>query len=699
MLCTEALLDKPTDHHNNLSELQNSATSCFLCAAILRTMEAEPPLFNNNIAGAPGGITDFRVDDIRPRGQAANYISDLRPYGILTRSVSCHTGRFHEVVSEFLVKNKVDEHGSHALENFHLGHDSQPHDASELHPKASLDGLLSRAIWTPIVDKTQIEQSRLDLIRAWISECRKNHPMCRSTKSHGKPTRLVDVLPGSRSDIVRLVDVTEFHSAEEMTYTALSHCWGADSRYHFMTTTHNEASRRQVIDYAALPKTYQDAVSITRKLGIRYIWIDSLCIIQNDFTDWQTESSRMGAVFQGSYLTIAAASATDGRDGCYLDTLEPPTRVESQAEREPIYVRCPGSHASALHNSPLNSRAWVLQELVLSPRTIHFTSQQLYWQCRELYFSEDGVFQSEKFASIRAMSQRPLSSLTTDHEELDRIWWSWIRDYSSRQLTKPGDWLAATAGITQYFHDHTKWTPCLGLWRESLISGLCWHINSGRGRPTARQLPQIPSRTTVKNVPTWSWFTFLQTPIYELIGPDQQILSHHIKILHLDVMWQKLSLTSQLESTTLIIQGQVQTLELCPHIVPSETNPDAFGFIVDKIGDHNTWALAGQDQFSCARCYLDEEHQLPDSCSTFSAPCLLLCYGKEKDKEVVPGVGVMGILGIDPIHLGHFLILRQVNGMSTGTAQYERIGIGSFDVNLRKPDPFKYTPQSVLELV
>lgn len=733
VLCSEACLDKPTDHYNTLSELQSSATSCPLCAAILRTMEANPPLFNNNIAGAPGEITSFKVDDVRPKGQAVKYMNDLRQYGILARSVWCHTGRFQEVVSEFLVKNdgktpehvsekkesldlallakallyfsNVGEHRSHALEKYQqheLDNKPQRGEPPESRPRANLDGLLSRAIWAPTIDRPQIESSRLDLIKSWIDDCHNKHPMCRSTKVHRKPTRLIDVWPGGRSDIVQLVDTTNLSNAEEAIYTTLSHCWGADSRYHFTTTSHTEASRRQAVDYAILPKTYQDAVSISRRLGVKYIWIDSLCIIQDDFADWQRESSHMAAVFQGSYFTIAATSATDAREGCYLDSLEPPMRVERGEGGDPVYIRCPGSHVSALHYSPLNSRAWVLQELILSPRTVHFTSEQLYWQCRELYFSEDGLFESERFASIRAMYQKPLSPLTIDHEELGHIWWSWVRDYTSRRLTKPGDWLAATAGITQYFQDHTTWAPCLGLWRESLVTGLCWHINSGRGRPTARHLPHKPLRTTIKYVPTWSWFSFFQTPTYQLIGSDQHILSQDFEILELDIAWVTLPLISQLQSSSLVIKGQVQYLEFQAPAVPAGDNSsgvDRDDFIVDGIWDPNTWTLVGQKKLSCARCYLDEEIQLPKDSRSFFAPCLLLCYSNEKDPEIMPGINTADLLGTDTSHLGHFLILRHINAKSPGIAQYERIGIGSFDLNSKRPDPFQNTTRSIIELI
>jgi len=133
-----------------------------------------------------------------------------------------------------------------------------------------------------------------------------------------------------------------------------------------------------------LPQTFQDAIKVTRELGQRHLWIDSLCIIQGQGGDWETEAKKMETVFRNAYCTIAATSAEDSTKG-FLNRLE-----ESNLQ----YVTVPkSSHGKVyvcksiddfpgdVEEGVLNKRAWVLQERALSRRTIHFTKRQTYWEC------------------------------------------------------------------------------------------------------------------------------------------------------------------------------------------------------------------------------------------------------------------------------------------------------------------------------
>jgi hypothetical protein len=157
------------------------------------------------------------------------------------------------------------------------------------------------------------------------------------------PTRLLDVDPVAQT--VRLVDTASLSLgiSDGVPYVALSHCWGADTAVRCTTTRANEAERRRSIACGLLPKTFQDAILITRKLSFRYMWIDSLCIIQDDPSDWQHESSRMASVYQGAALTLAATDAEDGAGGCFLDVLDPPIPVRYRPGVAPALIRCPAA--------------------------------------------------------------------------------------------------------------------------------------------------------------------------------------------------------------------------------------------------------------------------------------------------------------------------------------------------------------------
>jgi len=112
-------------------------------------------------------------------------------------------------------------------------------------------------------------------------------------------------------------------------YTTLSHCWRVPSPSNtHKTIKQNEDSHLQGMVIAELPRTYRDAIAITQALGVRFLWIDSLCIIQDDELDWQVEASKMASVFHGSYLTIAATASNDTEGGCFFDPDDTVLRIE-----------------------------------------------------------------------------------------------------------------------------------------------------------------------------------------------------------------------------------------------------------------------------------------------------------------------------------------------------------------------------------
>jgi Heterokaryon incompatibility protein (HET) len=124
------------------------------------------------------------------------------------------------------------------------------------------------------------------------------------------PTRVLDVGRLPNQSIV----LVETHG-QRGRYMTLSHCWGTSHK--FITTTANLGDRKRAISLFDLPQTYQDAVSITRQFGVQYLWIDSLCILQDSFLDWERESSRMVAVYGQSYLTISASGSMGDSSGCF----------------------------------------------------------------------------------------------------------------------------------------------------------------------------------------------------------------------------------------------------------------------------------------------------------------------------------------------------------------------------------------------
>jgi hypothetical protein len=170
-------------------------------------------------------------------------------------------------------------------------------------------------------------------------------------------------------------------------YIALSHRWGDlsfEEKIEFCTTQNNIERRLKGFSLSELPKTFQDAVKVTRLLGVPYLWIDSLCIIQygDNGKDWDRESGCMEAVFSAAYCTIAATSAIDSNAGFLeRDVTTKYIYVENSSGKQFYISSDVDDFDNDVVNSRLNKRAWVMQEAVLSRRTIHFSAKQTYFEC------------------------------------------------------------------------------------------------------------------------------------------------------------------------------------------------------------------------------------------------------------------------------------------------------------------------------
>jgi hypothetical protein len=220
-------------------------------------------------------------------------------------------------------------------------------------------------------------RSSLLSAKAWLAECSSSHSniRCVGLAHHPNPTRLLYIKPG----YLRLCSGTTIPL--NVCYATLSHCWGLSS--FFKVRRDNLSAVQKTINIRELPKTFQDAIFIAHELGFEYLWIDSLCIIQDDATDWANESSLMCSVYSHADLNIAAAGAVDGSQGCMFERPPPqfwtyPVRLVFQRKEKKFQFADPATYDRCVQSQPLVKRAWALQERLLARRTLHFSKTEIF---------------------------------------------------------------------------------------------------------------------------------------------------------------------------------------------------------------------------------------------------------------------------------------------------------------------------------
>lgn len=320
------------------------------------------------------------------------------------------------------------------------------------------------------------------------------------------PTRILDlgvVDDGELDQLFRrslnLIDSAEVTG--DRRYACLSHRW--ESSGHIIRTTRETfAKHRDGISFPTLSPTYQDAVHVLRRLGIRYLWIDSLCIIQDDDADWQEESKTMATVYGKALLTLARHC---DKFGSMRETGNRRHIVSGPSISPPVYVRKVFGHINQqINHFSLLSRGWVFQERLLSPRIVHISNDEIFWECMETYNCQCGL------ASLRNQSQpspkishaRALGLIdrtgTPNKAALLRRWRLIVQDYSGLDLTIAADRLPAIRGCAEQIRAKLDDSYYFGLWKSGSAFDLAWKVSHLENRKISRY-PEL------FYLPTWSW--------------------------------------------------------------------------------------------------------------------------------------------------------------------------------------------------
>lgn len=305
------------------------------------------------------------------------------------------------------------------------------------------------------------------------------------------PSRLVDV--GPDDEHIRLCE-TKGGRGE---YAALSYCWGENS-IQLKATGPTLDKLKSHIPPERLPKTIQDAIKLTRMLGLSYIWIDCLCILQDSDPDWESEAAKMGQYYQWANLTIAASAAVSASSGLFgsRSKVSKPKEIQFRDSHGSLHLLVAQSRNIQLWTDtidclgPLSERGWTLQEHALSGRIIHFTEGEMIWECPWEMTSEDGhPIRNNCNSMINEFQEKRLKAP-------ENYWRFLVRAYSSRRLSYSKDKLPAIAGMADQYFELTSQEYLAGLWRENLPVDLVW---SSWGWEEADKPPRVLIG------PSWSW--------------------------------------------------------------------------------------------------------------------------------------------------------------------------------------------------
>lgn len=374
---------------------------------------------------------------------------------------------------------------------------------------------------TKRVSPDALSSECMQLAQKWLSECINSHSGCNGSRveSGWRPRRLIYV--GSSQDEPRLLVNTGGITGQ---YIALSHCWGKTQP---LTSTSSVISERQRgIPLSSMPPTFQDAVAVARRFGFEYLWIDSLCIIQDSATDWEEQAAQMQNVYEGAVLTLAADAGRDGPGG--FTSVRGRTLLNGiRIPGENLFVTCTIQRGETPAHVPdyvyrvdvdsvLQTRGWVLQERLLSRRILHFGEYEMAWECGTRAACE---CEAKPVVQVGEPPWRTLYNVDWYFQraepELELLvrWMTLVQKFTARKLTFESDKLPALAGLAARAAKEMGWTYLAGLWVEQLPMTLLWtagSLHSGVNSGERHESYQCPS---------WSWASVHGCEIRHSVDP------------------------------------------------------------------------------------------------------------------------------------------------------------------------------------
>jgi hypothetical protein len=400
-------------------------------------------------------------------------------------------------------------------------------------------------------------EASVKFIQQNLEHCKKNHPGCDSSSLAALPKRVIYLEEAGTEITCRLVPNTHDELGR---YITLSHCWGTqidseertgDWISHPVTTKESLTRRAERIPWSELPRSFKDAAKIAFSLNVQYLWIDSLCIIQDDMLDWQVESAKMANIYADAFLTLAITGSPNCNGGALVKrrTLDhqrrwqdimDPFKVETEGGFFHVRQRLIQSHdhfrekpfnSDRIKLAPLTTRAWVLQERLLSTRLVHFHAEEMLWECQTSTSCECGGLLRDELTKLSADTVSKMTSKSdfksrykialednTDLQITLDFWLELISRYMDLLLTRETDRFIALSGLASRFGLKINSRYLAGIWACDVPRSLLWRVNPGEERRI--QWFGKPIRTS--SSPSWSWAS--------LRLPDEQRSSETVPI-------------------------------------------------------------------------------------------------------------------------------------------------------------------------
>jgi hypothetical protein len=353
----------------------------------------------------------------------------------------------------------------------------------------------------------------------WLSHCAENDKYCKVPDPTYMPRRLLNVGAwngagdGSREPFLS-------EPKRPVEYAALSYCWGMDVEDVLKTTKDNLQSLYETVPLSSLPATISDAIKLCRGLNISYLWVDSLCIIQDDKEEWLRDSAQMREIYSNSHLAIFAREpnscklgflgkqqygASDWQNQIFTDV-----PIGADGPGNEVYIRPLKPELFQDHDrSSLDRRGWCLQETILPNRNLLFDGTEMVWECQHRKLCECGHFvwtrKTEHYGNTGVQFKLDYAE-SFKRERSYEAWRAVVEEYSDRALTQKMDKLSALSGLAKMMvedeQNSSEASPVYmaGLWKKDFVFELTWRVVSF-GEEILGE-PQPPS--TPYRAPSWS---------------------------------------------------------------------------------------------------------------------------------------------------------------------------------------------------